>query len=420
MSNNDTVFNEVSPESLKRWPPFTFLIAGIVVQIVELMFGASLFWMTDFKNFILSILIADVILFFLFSLSGNVGRVKRIPTVTLYGNIFGRLGTRIITVFLLPAGIIWISWMTEIASDSFLAVFPRAKLVIVVFSIIIISVMSSIKGIKGMEFSSYIQIPVVLSLMLAGCTGIFKSSTFNFAVNSENSLNLFQGVVFVVLTWITFIPFYPDYTRFIKTKKDMYLSTFIAFGLLNTFMMICGGIFASFCGKNFDLVKVFKEAGIPGLLALIIIVLCTWTFNDRSLYSFGISVNVILGDKRFVGLLLALGGAAAGIMTCTGIQDKLVAVLDYLGAVYAPLLSIFLCEYYILGGMKSGFSNFDKMPYFKARAFIPWAGGVILNLLVKSYQPALSMIVSFILYFAIEAICRRRTADSINNNISTM
>lgn len=415
MDNKETVFNEVSSASLKGWPSFTILVSSIVIQILGLTFGAQLFWMTSFKNFVLSIVIADLVLFFVLCLSGNIGRIKRIPTSVLYGNMFGRLGARILTALLLPTGIVWIAWMTEIASKSLLGLFPAADFKLIAGLIILGSVLSSIKGIKGMEFSSYIQLPVVIIFIAIGCIGIYKGNggTFNLFINSNYSLNLFQGIVFTVLTWITFIPFYSDYTRFIRTKKDMYISTGLSWILINTLVMICGGIFASYAGNNFDLIKVFESVGIPRFLPVIIILLCTWTFNDRSLYSFGISINIVLGNEKYKRLMMILGGMLASLLVFIGVQSKILEVLNYMGAIFSPLLGMFLCEYYLMGGNKSGFSKFDKMPYIKGHAFIPWLIGAVLALMVKEFQPALSMAISIAAYFIVKRVFREKVSNVI-------
>jgi len=406
MDNKETVFNKVSSDSLKGWSSFTLLISSIVIQILELTFGAQLFWMTSIENFILSIIIGDLILFFLFCLTGNIGRIKRIPTAALYGNIFGRLGTRVLLVFLLPTGIVWAAWMTEITAKSVLTLYPNVNFMLIAGLIIAASIVSSIKGVKGMEFSSFIQIPLVVIFMVIGCVSVYKSNggNFNLLANKNYSLNLFQSVVFTILTWISFIPFYPDYSRFVKTKKDMYISTGLSWILINTLVMICGGIFAANSGIDFDLIKVFKNAGIPGILPLFIILLCTWTFNDRSLYSFGISASIVIGNEKYKRLVMILGGAVACLLIYVGVQDKLLQVLNYLSAIFSPLLGIFLCEYYVTGGLKEGHSEFEKMPYFEGRSFIPWLIGAVLALVTQRFQPVLSMAVSFIVYYILETI----------------
>lgn len=416
MDNKETVFNKVSSDSLKGWASYTLLISSIVIQILGLTFGAQLFWMTSTENFILSIIIGDLILFFLFCLSGNIGRIKRIPTAALYGNIFGRLGTRVLLVFLLPTGIVWTAWMTEITSRSILTLYPAADFMVIAGLIIAVSIISSIKGVKGMEFSSLIQIPLVVLFMAIGCAGVYKSNggNFNLLANKNYSLNLFQSVVFTILTWISFIPFYPDYSRFVKTKKDMYISTGLSWILINTLVMICGGIFAANSGIDFDLVKVFKSVGIPGVLPLSIILLCTWTFNDRSLYSFGISASIVIGNEKYKSLIMILGGVLSCLLIFIGVQDKLLEVLNYLGAIFSPLLGIFLCEYYVTGGLKKGHSEFDKMPYFEGRSFIPWLIGAVLAFATDKFQPGLSMAVSFILYFVLKTILDMKKGSTYN------
>lgn len=401
MDKNESVFNRIPESSYKSWPGFTIVVSGIIIQITGLMFGANLFWLTSLSNFIISIIAADIILFFILCLSGNIGRVKRIPTASLYGNIFGRLGTRILTAVLLPTGLIWIGWMTEIAARSFLSVYPFLNFKIIAFLIVAASLTSAVKGIKGMEFSGYVQIPVVLLLIILGIIGVFNSQSTYLHLNKNYSFDLLHSIAYTLLTWISFISYYPDYTRFIKTKKDLYISTAISWIGLNTFVMLCGGVFAYFCGKNLDIIRVFENAKIPGIIGIIIILLCTWTFNDRSFYSFGIAADIVAGSDKYSMIFIITGGICSLALTYAGVGNRLMVLLDFLGALYSPLLGILFCEYYVSGGLKKDASDFSSMPYLKKESFIPWIIGGMASVLIKKFQPLLSMLVSFFIYYLI-------------------
>ena len=216
--------------------------------------------------------------------------------------------------------------------------------------------------------------------------------------------------MFVVLTWISVIPIFSDFTCNVATTKDMAIGTFVGYGFFNAVMMLAGGVFAMVCGPEYSMVRGFTAGGIPQILVLVIVLLCSWTFNDRSFYSFGLGAGVVLGDKVKSWIPLVVGGIAAAIIAILGIMDYMYPILNILGCLYAPLLGIYLCKYYVLGGLKECTSDFSKMIRFDWVPFVPWAVGLVLGLTLTEGQSVVSFAVSFVIYFV---MCKIR--DTIKN-----
>ena len=392
----------------QNWLSFGVVIASFVVQIMSLSFGAELFWMTDWNTFMWGIILGSVLLTALLCITGYIGLKMRIPTAVQYGNIFGQVGARIMNFFLLPAGIIWVAWMSDIAATSVQDIFPAVPYWTVVVAIVAISVFSTIRGVKGMEQSGYIQAPVVLVLVLVTVVVIlvkgFGKGTLELQMNSENTLSLLDSAVFVVLTWISVIQIFSDFTCGVKSTKDMTIGTSVGYGLLNAVMMFAGGVFAMVCGPEYSMVRGFTAGGIPQILVLVIVLLCSWTFNDRSFYSFGLAASVVVGDKMKPWVPPVVGGIAAAAIALAGIMNSLYGILNVLGCLYAPLLGIYICKYYVLGGLKECTSDFSQMIKFDWLPFIPWAVGMFLGLTLTANQSVISFFVSFAVYFVLSKI----------------
>lgn len=392
----------------QNWLSFGVVIASFVVQIMSLSFGAELFWMTDWNTFMWGIILGSVLLTALLCITGYIGLKMRIPTAVQYGNIFGQVGARIMNFFLLPAGIIWVAWMSDIAATSVQDIFPAVPYWTVVVAIVAISVFSTIRGVKGMEQSGYIQAPIVLVLVLITVVVIlvkgFSKGTLELQMNSENTLSLLDSAVFVVLTWISVIQIFSDFTCGVKSTKDMTIGTSVGYGLLNAVMMFAGGVFAMVCGPEYSMVRGFTAGGIPQILVLVIVLLCSWTFNDRSFYSFGLAASVVVGDKMKPWVPPVVGGIAAAAIALAGIMNSLYGILNVLGCLYAPLLGIYICKYYVLGGLKECTSDFSQMIKFDWLPFIPWAVGMFLGLTLTENQSVISFFVSFAVYFVLSKI----------------
>ena len=407
---NETVMN--NPESgMQNGLSFGAVIASFVVQIMSLSFGAELFWMTDWNTFLWGVILGSVLLSVLLCISGYVGLKMRIPTAVQYGNIFGQVGARIMNMFLLPAGIIWVAWMSDIAATSVRDIFPAVPAWIVVVAIVAISVYSTIRGVKGMEQSGYIQAPVVLILVLVTvvtvCIRGFSKGTLELQMNSVNTLSLLDSAVFVVLTWISVIQLFSDFTCNVRGVKDMTIGTSVGFGLLNAVMMLAGGVFAMVCGPEYSMVRGFAAGGIPQILVLVIVLLCSWTFNDRSFYSFGLAASVVVGDKLKPWMAPVVGGVVAAVIAIAGIMNSLYGILNVLGCLYAPLLGIYICKYFVLGGLKECTSDFSQMIKFDWVPFVPWAVGMVLGMTLTENQSVVSFFASFVIYFV---LCKIRSA----------
>ena len=407
---NETVMN--NPESgMQNGLSFGAVIASFVVQIMSLSFGAELFWMTDWNTFLWGVILGSVLLSVLLCISGYVGLKMRIPTAVQYGNIFGQVGARIMNMFLLPAGIIWVAWMSDIAATSVRDIFPAVPAWIVVVAIVAISVYSTIRGVKGMEQSGYIQAPVVLILVLVTvvtvCIRGFSKGTLELQMNSVNTLSLLDSAVFVVLTWISVIQLFSDFTCNVRTTKDMAVGTFVGYGFLNAVMMLAGGVFAMVCGPEYSMVRGFAAGGIPQILVLVIVLLCSWTFNDRSFYSFGLAASLVVSDKLKPWVAPVVGGVVSAVISIAGLMNSLYGILNILGCLYAPLLGIYICKYYVLGGLKDCTSDFSQMIKFDWIPFVPWAVGMVLGMTLTENQSVVSFFVSFAIYFV---LCKIRSA----------
>lgn len=409
----ESIFSKLESGN-QNWLSFGVVIASFVVQIMSLSFGAELFWMTDWSTFLWGVILGSALLSVLLCVSGYIGLRMRIPTAVQYGNIFGQVGARIMNLFLLPAGVIWVAWMSDIAASSVKDIFPAVPSWLVVVVICAISVFSAIRGVKGMEQSGYIQAPVVLILVLVAvvtvCIKGFGQGSIEMHASPEGTLSLLDSAVFVVLTWISVIPIFSDFTCNVSTSKDMAIGTFVGYGFFNAVMMLAGGVFAMVCGPEYSMVRGFTAGGIPQILVLVIVLLCSWTFNDRSFYSFGLGAGVVLGNKVKAWIPLVVGGVAASIIAILGIMDYMYPILNILGCLYAPLLGIYLCKYYALGGLKECTSDFSKMIRFDWIPFVPWAVGLALGLTLTEGQSVVSFVVSFVIYFV---MCKTR--DMIKN-----
>ena len=113
---------------------------------------------------------------------------------------------------------------------------------------------------------------------------------------------------------------------------------------------------------------------------------------------------MVVGDKLKPWMAPVVGGVVAAAIAIAGIMNSLYGILNVLGCLYAPLLGIYICKYFVLGGLKECTSDFNKMIKFDWLPFIPWAVGMVLGMTLTQNQSVISFFASFVIYFVMYKI----------------
>ncbi|HBE05209.1 MAG TPA: hypothetical protein DCY85_01830, partial [Firmicutes bacterium] len=171
-------------------------------------------------------------------------------------------------------------------------------------------------------------------------------------------------------------------------------------------------------GGGFDLIKILGSIGIPIFVAALIMLLCTWTFNDRSLYSYGIVINFVTGRERYRSLFIILGGVVAIFCAWLGVNDRVLTVLNWIGRIFVPLLAVFAYYFYfkyprqtrVAGGGGGGNCDCDcdcKAAHdyehqFNYQPFVAWLLGVLISCLAEN-RLLLSFGISLVVYALLDS-----------------
>ncbi|HBG17563.1 MAG TPA: hypothetical protein DDW93_12350, partial [Firmicutes bacterium] len=178
-------------------------------------------------------------------------------------------------------------------------------------------------------------------------------------------------------------------------------------GIIYSLVMIAGGLFASCGGNNFDLIKVLRIAGIPVFVAVIIMFLCTWTFNDRSLYAYSIAINFIAGKEKYKKIFIIIGGAVAVVLAYFGINNRILTILNGIGAIFLPLLAIFIHFFYVSSINRS--EEERERHLFNYQPFISWLFGVLIGCLTNN-NLILSFVASFTMCYLLDKLASFKLA----------
>lgn len=164
----------------------------------------------------------------------------------------------------------------------------------------------------------------------------------------------------------------PDITRFLRSPRDVVIGMAVSLGLALPVLLLLAALLAVIYA-NASLIAVLVAAGV-GAPALLVIVLATWTSNDKNLYESALSLATLFprGERW---QLTALAGAVGTCLAAAGIFEHFVELLIFLGIAIAPIAGVYLVEFL---GQPVGWVDWDVAPRrVRWRSVAAWLCGVM-------------------------------------------
>lgn len=146
---------------------------------------------------------------------------------------------------------------------------------------------------------SYIAVPMVavlgtVAMILAVMRG--DGTIVDQFAKSSGTLTVIGGAGLVVGSFVSGGTATPNFSRFAKSGKVGAITTVIAFFIGNSLMFFFGGVSSVYVGGN-DIFEVMINLGLF-YLAILVLGLNIWTTNDNALYSAGLGLANIFGQKK--------------------------------------------------------------------------------------------------------------------------
>ncbi len=392
----------------------TFFIAGLVAGPKTL--GSS----------VLIYVVASLVLGAISILTGMLGAKTRLSSGLTARFTFGTIGAYVFQVLLFLALWGWfgvqLGFMVNGFGDGGLMLvlgkgLPSWVWVVIGGALITVTAMV---GYKAIEKLSVFAMPLIIIILVVTIVREYaggQSFTQAAAATGPNAMPFGVAVSVLIGSYIIGATVTPDVTRYAKTRGAA--SWGMLFGMTGGFIVILtlGAIMIKGAGGEFDFSKIMLKGGsvIWAILAVITIVLASWTTNDVNLYSGSLSVNamfpkldklVITAISGAVGTVLAIIGinTAAGFQTFLGI----VAIL------IPPAVAVMIVDYYLFKGERNQGFDGDKVSIvarFRLFPFVSWTVGAGFGFLVQYAHVRFTTItaidtfvVSAVLYFIVMLI----------------
>jgi len=400
----------------------SFFIAGLVAGPKTL--GSS----------VLIYVVASLVLGGLSVLTGMLGAKTRLSSGLTARFTFGSIGAYVLQILMFLALWGWfgvqLGFMVTGFGDGGLMLVLGKALPSWFWTILggALITVTAVVGYKAIEKLSVVAMPLIIVILLVTIIREYaggKSFTQAAAVTGPNAMPFGVAVSVLIGSYIIGATVTPDVTRYSKGRGAAGWG--MLFGMTGGFVVVLtlGAIMIKGAGGEFDFSKIMLQGGsvIWAILAVVTIVLASWTTNDVNLYSGSLSLNamfpklnkvVITVISGVVGTLLAL----LGISTAGGFQT----FLGFVAILIPPAVAVMIVDYYFFKGERNQGYDADKvakLPKFRVIPFVSWMVGAGFGFLVQ-YTPVKltritavdAIIVGAVVYFVVMLIARNKVKVS--------
>ena len=368
---------------MRSWPFLTMVLVGVSISVPFFAFGGQLGQHADFSTVAPAIIVGSLLLGFWGIATGYVGVTARLPTAMVIRRTFGTRGSLAIVALMVITSFCWFGLQTQILVKSVAAILQTQlgytldeRIGIAAVGALIAS--TAIIGVKAMGKVAVVSVPLLLLATLVplgigldrgGAAALFAQRSF------AEPLGFGMIVSIVVGAEVFGCAINPDLSRFLKTPRDNATAMFINYGVAFPLLLILAAALGILYG-NADLVATMLAAGIalPGLL---IIILATWTSNDKNLYASALSLSALFPQvERW--LLAAIAGVLGTCLAAADILGHFIVWLTFMGLLIAPMSGVYVADFFL--DRRRYAADAPEPATFRAMPLLAWMFGILVGL----------------------------------------
>jgi nucleobase:cation symporter-1, NCS1 family len=185
--------------------------------------------------------------------------------------------------------------------------------------------------------------------------------------------SFWTAVDIVIALPISWFPLAADYTRHGRSGRSTFAGSSLGYGGATVVMFVLGALaLAAYGSAGLDVVQALLAVPL-GVLALLVLVVLELDEAFANLYSTAVSAQNVLSrvDRRLLALVT---GVLATLLALTMDITSYEAFLYLIGAVFVPLVAVFLVAYWLVPR-----GPWDTSETAPARLWLllPWAAGFV-------------------------------------------
>lgn len=393
-------------EERMNWQSMAFIQAGICVCVPSFLLGALLAEEMSVWSAIVSGSLGYVIVVILMCIIGAIGSDLGAATCTTCYSGMGVLGTRFIVCTALALNLIgWFGINNAVCGEAFsnmlldtLGLDIPYAVSSIIWGVIMLS--TAIFGMYAIEKLDKISIPLLMIIMTVGTVLVVQQYGWSGMHNEvEHSMSFLAGVGLSFNFYAVGAISPCDFTRYQKTRKDVYKSVFFGVFPMGVVTLILG-IMMTKIADDFDISMVLISVGVP-ILGITSMILSTWTTNSTNAYTGALSTIMIFNipdnKRREVTFSVGLVGTILG---ATGILNYLENALSMMACIACPIGGVMLADYFIIGKGKP--ENWHPVKGFNWAGVISWAVGAVIAYLL--YMEYAGIMIAMVLYLGLERV----------------
>jgi cytosine permease len=291
---------------------------------------------------------------------------------------FGEVGGRAVAGILILTLWGWFGVQTEMLVDSIRTLLlssmgvtmPRLAVTIACGAI-----MSStaIIGFRALGKVAYVAVPLLLAVITV--------PTY-VAVSTHHVLPLLRapatsgsytfGLIVSIISGghMVAVTIAPDITRFLRSPRDVVIGMIVSLGCALPVLLLLAALLGVIYG-NANLIAILVASGV-GAPALLVIILATWTSNDKNLYESALSLSTLF-PRRERWQLTAVAGAVGTALAAAGIFEHFIELLIFAGIAIAPIAGVYLVDFW---RDPSRFTDDTPNCSVRWHSFAAWAIGI--------------------------------------------
>jgi cytosine permease len=394
----------------------TMVWIGFPMIITGAMTGSILVLGMGFADALKAMIIGNLIMFCYVGLLGLLGTEKGMNFALLASIVFGRKGYMLASGLLSTLLLGWYAVQTGITGALISSTYDLNYVAMTVIAGFLYVGITFV-GVRGLHWIGVVSVPlfVILGLWVAADAASTTSWSAIMAYPGNNgvaTMSMGVGLTVVIALFIDAGTVTADFNRWAADRKSSLISTFSAFPFANLVAMLVGGVMtAALAVPNanpFGVDNMFgymngKQMAWLSLLAFIFLYCNLGSVCAHCLYNAATGWSRILGSNM---RLMAIVLGAIGILVAAGnIWAFFIEWLSLLGILVPPIGAIILIDQYVT--RKNSVTTVD----WRAPAFIAWAAGSAVALLVEFYAPHWStaisaFVVAAIAYFILSKVMR--------------
>ncbi|UJF17290.1 cytosine permease [Vibrio sp. SS-MA-C1-2] len=412
--DNDYSLGPVPKSARKGTISLTLVMLGLTFFSASMWTGGALGTGLKYDDFVLAILIGNLILGIYTSILGYIGSATGLSTHLLARFSFGSKGSWLPSFLLGGTQIGWFG----VGVAMFAIPVQRATGIDINTLIIVSGLLMTVTvyfGISALMILSTIAVPAI---------AILGSYSVHEAVNSvggldalkqitpEHPLDFSVALAMVVGSFISAGTLTADFVRFGSKPKRAIFVTMIAFFIGNSLMFIFGAAGASATGQS-DISEVMIAQGLL-IPAIIVLGLNIWTTNDNALYASGLGFSNITGlPSKYISMVNGIIGTICALW----LYNNFVGWLTFLSAAIPPIGGVIIADYFMNRKRYQDFANAEFKTVNWA-AIIAVAVGVASGKFIPGVVPLNAVIGGAICYIILNPILDRITAKKSTSELA--